>query len=337
MNELGTMLDLFQAPKLLSLTFGPMKNAILFLALFLTIGMTSALTAQDKGIQFAKVSFDEAKSLADQEDKLIFMDGYAVWCGPCRYMAANVFTDPEVGELFNRSFVNLKMDMEKGEGPRLARVYRLTAYPTLFILDSEGQVLEKKVGGMNTAQFKAWAKKAIQRHRPDLLGASEAAPVLRLPAEESWYAAIESGNKDKMMGMTRRMYPSENLEDQMAVIGYWHQYAKFNEQPGLYMATMTELLKHSNYATDVGLNNAAWYAMDLTQDEGYLLQAVAWIEKAMDQKASWYSYDTIARLMYSQGDVELDREFAEKALTRARTDDGDVEGIEQFIRSLGVN
>ena len=66
-----------------------------------------------------------------QRIKLVFMDAYATWCGPCKWMSANVFTDPKVADYFNANFVNIKMDMEKGEGPELARQFNLRAYPTL--------------------------------------------------------------------------------------------------------------------------------------------------------------------------------------------------------------
>ena len=102
--------------------------------------------AADEGIQFKKISFEQALKEAKASNQLIFMDAYAEWCGPCKYMAANVFTDAEVGKLFNDKFINLKIDMEKGEGPALAAKYQVRAYPTLFFIDGDGNVVKKVLG-----------------------------------------------------------------------------------------------------------------------------------------------------------------------------------------------
>ncbi|HCE85197.1 MAG TPA: hypothetical protein DEO99_03495, partial [Bacteroidetes bacterium] len=80
----------------------------------LTFFVCASLTSQ--GISFFEGSFDAAKELAAKEGKLIFMDSYAKWCGPCKRMARDVFTVEEVGDFFNANFVNLKMDMETEEG-----------------------------------------------------------------------------------------------------------------------------------------------------------------------------------------------------------------------------
>ena len=102
--------------------------------------------AADKGIQFKSISFEEALKEAKASNKLIFLDAYAVWCGPCKWMAANSFKEEEVGEFFNDKFINLKIDMEKGEGPALAAKYQVRAYPTLFFIDGNGKVVKKVLG-----------------------------------------------------------------------------------------------------------------------------------------------------------------------------------------------
>ena len=61
-------------------------------------------------------------------------------------LARNVFPRPEVGKVFNARFVNLKMDMEKGEGLEVAKRYGITAYPTLLVINPDGTVAGKVVG-----------------------------------------------------------------------------------------------------------------------------------------------------------------------------------------------
>lgn len=109
------------------------------------------LTAQE--IQFHAGSWAEALAKAKTENKLIFLDAYAAWCGPCKMMARQTFTDPGVAQYFNANFVNAKIDMEKGEGPELAQQFGVEAYPTLLFVDGEGTVVHRALGFHNKDQF----------------------------------------------------------------------------------------------------------------------------------------------------------------------------------------
>ena len=108
---------------------------------------------------FAQVKWEEgtlAQALTkakESGEKLVFLDCYATWCGPCKYMANTVFTTKEAGEYFNKKFVNIKIDMEKGEGINLARQFRIKGYPTFIILNSNGKELGRIVGGAEIKQF----------------------------------------------------------------------------------------------------------------------------------------------------------------------------------------
>lgn len=113
------------------------------------------------GIRFEHdLSFADALAFAKTEKKLIFMDAYTTWCGPCKMMASRVFPDSAVGVYFNTHFVNLKTDMEKGEGPGLAQRYGVEFFPTLLFLDGEGQVVHKALGYHNAEEFLKLAKTA---------------------------------------------------------------------------------------------------------------------------------------------------------------------------------
>ncbi|GAB4042399.1 thioredoxin family protein [Spirosoma litoris] len=104
-----------------------------------------------EGIQFTETSWREILKKAKAEKKVIFLDAYASWCGPCKKLQKDVFTKKAVGDFYNSKFINVKMDMEKGEGPALSQVYPLEAYPTLLFIDGNGKVL-KKVLGLQTPE-----------------------------------------------------------------------------------------------------------------------------------------------------------------------------------------
>ena len=116
------------------------------------------------GINFFKGTWESALEKAESEGKLIFLDAYASWCGPCKRMAATTFKNKEVGEFFNKYFINFKMDMEKHkDGRRLSQKYRLTAYPTLYFIDASESIFHKSVGSLNNSQAISFGKEALAK------------------------------------------------------------------------------------------------------------------------------------------------------------------------------
>ncbi|MGB0429631.1 MAG: thioredoxin family protein [Bacteroidia bacterium] len=109
--------------------------------------------SKDKGIEFFHGTYKEALALAKKEKKPIFIDIYTVWCGPCKMMSNYVFTQKEVGDYYNENFINFKIDAERGEGPAVARKFRIRAYPTLLFIDGNGQVLKKAEGARGGNDF----------------------------------------------------------------------------------------------------------------------------------------------------------------------------------------
>ncbi|MBC6996386.1 thioredoxin domain-containing protein [Neolewinella lacunae] len=122
--------------------FALFRKCFVVFSLFFLAGSLSA-----QGIEFFKGTWSEALAKAAAEDKLIFVDAYASWCGPCKQMAANVFPQAAVGEYFNANFINVKFDMEKEESAEFRQKHRVRAYPTLFFIDGKNEVVHQLVGG----------------------------------------------------------------------------------------------------------------------------------------------------------------------------------------------
>src|SRR5690554_8230078 len=108
---------------------------------------------KEAGINFETLSFDEAIQKAKKEKKLIFLDAYAVWCGPCKTKDRTTFKSEEVGKVFNKNFINIKIDMEKGEGPALARRFQVRAYPTMIWMNGECKVEIRILVSVTDAQL----------------------------------------------------------------------------------------------------------------------------------------------------------------------------------------
>lgn len=133
-----------------------LSGLLLISAIFISCNYGS--TASEGGIKFESLTVEQAKKLSKETGKPIFIDCYTDWCGYCKRMSKGVFRDPEVGKAFNEKFINLKVEMEKNvDGKGLARKYRVNSYPTLIIINAEGELLSKKIGAQDAASLKRMA------------------------------------------------------------------------------------------------------------------------------------------------------------------------------------
>jgi thiol-disulfide isomerase/thioredoxin len=133
-------------------------NKILYLLIILSF---SSYASDNKGIEFKEGSWSEILNEAKKQNKLIFIDIYTTWCGPCKMMSAKVFTVNIIGEKFNESFVNFKIDAEKGEGIELAKKYAIAAYPTYLFVNGNGDLVYRAMGAMPAEKFIVEADKAL--------------------------------------------------------------------------------------------------------------------------------------------------------------------------------
>jgi thiol-disulfide isomerase/thioredoxin len=129
-----------------------------------TLTLLSAVSITGQGIEFYHGTWEEAILKAKAEDKIIFVDAYTTWCGPCKRMASSTFPDPEVGKLFNQHFLSLKIDMEKEMGLEFKRKFPVTAYPTLFFIDYDQEVVQKAVGAKSPADLIALGQSIIAKY-----------------------------------------------------------------------------------------------------------------------------------------------------------------------------
>lgn len=123
--------------------------------------LSYGLTAQNREIEFRNVSLEEAKEMAKKENKLIFLDCYGTYCPPCRTMEATVFKTDSVADFVNATFVNVKMNMDDEPSKPYSEKYKIGAVPSYLLLDAQGEVVYKFVGGMSADKFMAHLRKGM--------------------------------------------------------------------------------------------------------------------------------------------------------------------------------
>jgi thiol-disulfide isomerase/thioredoxin len=141
-----------------------MKKLFLVLTIVITMALSDGY-GQNRSIQFSEKPWSEILAQAKQEKKLIFMDAFASWCGPCKWMAANMFTRDSVADYYNKTFICTHFDMEKGEGVALRSQYNVTAYPSLLYINPDGEMVHKKVGA--APRIKDYLDMAITAQNPE--------------------------------------------------------------------------------------------------------------------------------------------------------------------------
>ena len=135
----------------------------LFVNIISLLYLALPVAAQEKseGIRFFEGTWEEALQKAKEEDKLIFVDCYTVWCGPCAGMAKSIFPLKEVGDFYNSNFICMKIEMEKGRKD-LAERYDVVAYPTFLFVTGDGYVAHRGAGAMKADAFIALGKEALK-------------------------------------------------------------------------------------------------------------------------------------------------------------------------------
>ena len=113
---------------------------------------------------FSPLSFDEASQKAAQAGKIVFVDFYTTWCGPCRLMDKTTWTNDEVIRLLQEKTVPIQVDAEKET--KLAERYHIEGYPTMLLLKPEGTELDRFLGYRDAKTFLADFNGALKGRDP---------------------------------------------------------------------------------------------------------------------------------------------------------------------------
>lgn len=140
--------------------------AVLFCPLF--------VAAQEHGIVFLQnASWQKVLQKAKVENMYIFVDCYASWCGPCKWMDKNVYTNDTVGRAMNGQFLSVQIQMDttqhdNGEIKNLystahhfGEQYQINVYPSFLFFSPDGRIVHEDVGAMYVKDFIKMTKAAM--------------------------------------------------------------------------------------------------------------------------------------------------------------------------------
>ncbi|UKJ06794.1 thioredoxin family protein [Solitalea lacus] len=127
--------------------------------------MAAPVIVKAQGIEFLH-NLDEALAKAKAENKMVFIDFYTSWCGPCKMLSNEVFPQAKVGSYFNSQFINCKIQCDdKGVGVELGKKYQINAYPTLMFIDKNGAIVHSTAGAPSADGLIELAKTAANPER----------------------------------------------------------------------------------------------------------------------------------------------------------------------------
>ncbi|MEL6804063.1 MAG: thioredoxin family protein, partial [Bacteroidota bacterium] len=107
---------------------------------------TEPVRAENPPLTIVEQDYERALELAAEQDKLLFIDFYTVWCGPCKQLDKYVFHNDSLKGLLGQQVVLLKYDAEQDTTFHLSKKYHVNSYPMGLLLTPEGRVLTRKAG-----------------------------------------------------------------------------------------------------------------------------------------------------------------------------------------------
>jgi thiol-disulfide isomerase/thioredoxin len=229
-----------------------MKNKPLFLSLLLLL---TAGTTFAQGIQFENTEWSQVLSKAKKQNKLVYVDVYTTWCGPCKIMASTIFLVKEVGDKYNDLFINYKIDAEKGFGIDLAKKYKVEGYPTnLYINPRTEEVVYRVMGSTDVSTFLERADIAIAESKDPMSWQDYEAKLATGIKDAAFLKAYLTKAKrlDKPNDAALDVYVAHHLSEPPSL----DQLRLLLEHANTYSTQATELLlKNREQATKVYPDN----------------------------------------------------------------------------------
>jgi thioredoxin 1 len=125
-----------------------MKQKLTMASLVLLIFLTGAWTSEpkDASVNFYNGSYDNFLREAKKQQKPIILDFWATWCGPCKKLDRETFTDDAFASYLNENFLIYKVIIDSFDGIEIVERFEVKNFPTLLVADYRGNEVSKLKG-----------------------------------------------------------------------------------------------------------------------------------------------------------------------------------------------
>ena len=123
-------------------------NKVLVLSLLFLVILSCSI---NNDYPWTSIALDEI--INDNTDKLVLVDFETEWCVWCDRLDTDTYTDQRVIEFAKKNLISKKIDAEKNNGPQQKKKYRVKGYPTILLLDSEGNEIDRIIGYRPPEEF----------------------------------------------------------------------------------------------------------------------------------------------------------------------------------------
>ena len=123
-------------------------NKVLVLSLFFSVILSCRI---NNDYPWTNIALDEI--INNNTDKLVLVDFETEWCVWCDRLDTDTYTDQRVIEFAKKNLISKKIDAEKNNGPQQKKKYRVEGYPTILLLDSEGNEIDRIIGYRPPEEF----------------------------------------------------------------------------------------------------------------------------------------------------------------------------------------
>ena len=175
-------------------------------AIALPPATTHAVSADHGKLPWFEGSYEDALKEAKAKNKLVFVDLWTTWCGWCKRLDKDTYSDDSVAAEM-KDIVCFNIDAESKDGAPLAKKFNVRGYPALILLNSDGSFRDQIGGYLKPDDF----KREIQRVR----SGKDTVTGLRQEVE------ADKSNVDKRYALANKLREIDDkagVEEQMSEI-----------------------------------------------------------------------------------------------------------------------
>ncbi len=312
----------------------------------------SSTHAQSRGIVFQNKDWADVLKIAHAENKFIFIDAYADYCLPCKVMEKQTFSQPIVGNFFNRHFVSYKLDIEANKNDYLVQIYQLKELPALLFLSPNGTLIHKEIGKQEVNSLLQLGNQSINSQSAYKQLVKQI--LLEDLLQDINHYKMQYGGRQVNRMVKEQVYTqvlqaaiTTNHSNFEAAIGGIHKANlpdsdrfKFNMQTLFthfigdwrsYFEITNNYLNVKRKTNPRELNDIAWIYYLYINNPDHLRKALQWITTSIQIENEAYNNYTYAALLYKVGAKKKAGKVAQRAFYLAKARGKDTQPIIRLI------